>query len=1009
MRAAVKSGKLHRSDLENENETVSFFKGLISDITKQNATWGNFLPFKKLVVNDRAYDFLRRGELDFATKNAQLSKLLSNRARKFDELTAIMPRFSNIPMFYRADAGGTTNLPTDSPKLTAVQALSSEIIKLDARIEQLRDSFFSQTQQRINLQSEEGTLRIFGNDISYDESLTNQGSGNQNQKIIARMEFRKKLNQLTQRRFWKTKANEDPNLFIVNDQYDKNYDIQAFSTQLSGQMKLFESTFTNVFERVQAVSQILGLEVFADSQGHIHARPPQYNRMPSSVFRNMIQTAAEKGIRVFPRFLESLFYNQASGIAEQLEILEDQIRIRAAALGATNDVSAKTFIGGDFEFVTRVHNESNTANVGNKDLRFLFDQNNPDILEQRSSKTLNAIAKHIRASISSSLSSKLSFDITKRTEIVLDERSFSGSDNDINSAISKIGERLKRKTGVPAPTRRMLLSNDRIIEQAGRLQIANSQADVLKVTNEIAQFVAERQQLIKLLANSLKNLQEGLSINDEQSSSAQNILIPQLNRGDDKILPEVIEHMIEDEDVDDFGIGSGQRYILTDAKIISLQISEKPPPFTIAQVDGKLAGGITALPSGLEVGNGGNLMGTAWAVDYDMWRMYGFKAPHPVNMPIFQNPRTQCAPYAVFLLNRARKNIFQANASVVGNEYIQAGEVYYVEDRDLLFYADSVTHQFAYNQGFTTQLNLTYGHNPGEYIPTELDIMGKGMYANRHQANLVRHDRAERADDSTHVGTLIWDASQISEGGPNISDLVNGQFAEINKQTMYNIMLATAGLITPTTFGKQLGVEVRTYFNSNAKNKIMYNTNLVNIASTVKDWLVRPQAFSASKEILLPDDIEDESDRIPEDLVKVLTIDLNEDLDEERSPSGSAWNAARSLARSGTNAAAYAQLSSAAESAEGQANESSAFGAMLDGINQTKLNIELGALGNQVIDVWVTFSDAEEVIEGSNSTEPGWNQAAQIRAAKADKAFREKLDTDYKVLQLAESLGENSE
>jgi hypothetical protein len=37
------------------------------------------------------------------------------------------------------------------------------------------------------------------------------------------------------------KANEDPNLFIVDDQYDKNYDIQLFEKKLAGQLALLKS------------------------------------------------------------------------------------------------------------------------------------------------------------------------------------------------------------------------------------------------------------------------------------------------------------------------------------------------------------------------------------------------------------------------------------------------------------------------------------------------------------------------------------------------------------------------------------------------------------------------------------------------------------------------------------------------------------------------------------------------------------------------------------------------
>ena len=94
------------------------------------------------------------------------------------------------------------------------------------------------------------------------------------------------------------------------------------------------------------MSSILGLEIYADTQGHIQAKPPGYNKVPSSIFERMLRDRDRKGIRVFPKVLESLFINQAEGLIDQLEITEDNIRLRAAALNKPNDEEAKKLLNG---------------------------------------------------------------------------------------------------------------------------------------------------------------------------------------------------------------------------------------------------------------------------------------------------------------------------------------------------------------------------------------------------------------------------------------------------------------------------------------------------------------------------------------------------------------------------------------------------------------------------------------------------------------------------------------
>lgn len=940
IRAAVQSASLTRDELFNNSGASSYFRGLLNDLSKTNATWGNFMPFKKLIINDSGYNFLRSGEFDISTSNKIVTDLLRERAKRFDELTSILPQFANNPQFYKIGSNGAINIDSSTVgaiDLNAISKLTEDIINLDFQIDEQTRSF-QDSLKNSNIRSTDGTLKIFGDDVSFDDTVTDGSGITPEQKARDRIEFRKKINYLTQRRLWKVKANADNNLFIVDDSYDKNYDIQAFERSLVTSLETFKSTYSKISEQIEAVAQMLGLEIFADSQGHIQARPPQYNRIPSSVFFDFITQKQDTGIQIFPSFLESLFINQVQGLTDRIEIIEDEIRLRSAALGHVDDRAIETTLSGavegagaltdkNFKFVT-----STDGRVGGKDLRNLLSQANPDFREEANRKALNELSSAVSAPVNASVN----FDIVRRTNVV-NNQIFAGVEAEIENRIETVRNRLENKTGSPALTRQQLLPRDKSLAGAGR-----SQLDVLELTQQISQFLSERQRLVKMLANSIKNLDQGTALNRDPDPS-QNILFPHLNKKSSNVFPEIIQHMIEDEDFDDLGDASGKRYVIRPAEIISRRITPTPPPFTIVEVDGSLETGLVQGPSGLEIGQGGNGISAAFAVDYDMWRQFGFRGYQAVNVPFLSDPQAQCAPYAVFLLNQARKNILKAEVNRVGNEFIQPGEVYYLEDDNLLFYAETVTHSFSYGQQFTTRLNLTYGHSPGEFIPTMLDVIGKGLYANRYQANLVRHVRNSNPSGDTPITVLV--NNNPSSFGTDLELLMQGDYGEQNRKNLGNMMTSTAGLITPTRMGDSITLEVRVYYNSDSGFSEP-NETLLSLAEAISEWIRNPSMKSnlgGDTPQLLPD-VNFQS-AIPADSIKIVEVDLAK-IDEVRSPSGQAWAQARGLISSG-NPAVFADT---------------------EGAGQAREDLELANLFDKVIDIWAVFESPDAILTESSDT-----------------------------------------
>ena len=949
LKAALSSGSLSQEDLEKGGGN-SYLKGLLGDLNQNNKTWGNFYPFKRLTINDLTYSYIVRGEIDVTTKNNKLNSLLKQRAARFDQLVTGLPELVNNPQFYN-NLSSIDNANKLNPQ--SIQTIGKEIIELDMQIEAYTNSFTKDIEKYST--SQNAVLNIIGNDISFEPSYATTGT--QSAQARNKENVRKKLNYLTQRRLWQVKANKDKNLFIVDDTYDKNHDIQAFEAALaSGSFSTFISTYTTVKERIQAISHLLGLEVFANSQGHIEVRIPQYNRIPSSVFRNMLEKKAKFGIQLYPDYLESLFIDQISGLTDRIEIVEDQIRLQAAALGAKGDSEITDILsrGSYFGFVLVTDSNGKISSNGLKNLVF---QSEPDY------KSAITELKSLDNTISTAITSSKIFTANQRINLLNSNSTFTSitnnfGDKSVSKYIGDVSARLRQKGIIPPSINNLLGSK---LTPTGI-----SQLSLIKITETLSQLISERQSLLKMLSNSVRNLNQGLNLNAD-SNIAKNFLFSSLNKKSDNQFPEILEHIIEDEDYDDFGPNSGKRFIIKDSQIINITITEKSPDWTMVEVNGAIDNKLVDAPSSLGISSGGgNAMVSAFAVDYDMWRMYGFKQSHPVQAPFLSDPESQCAPYAVGILNMARKNILQGNVSMIGNEYIQPGEVYYIEDRDLLFYADSVGGSISYNSQFQTTMSLKYGHSPGEFIPNMLDILGKALYSRRNQADLVRHDRFGNSSGDISIGALVIDSNY-----PNpLDSLLLGFMGNDNRKTLYNLLLSTTGAANPPEYGKEIKIKLRAYYNSTDLHSGLkqFNANLQKVAEEVVNWVINPKKANllGDNKDLLPDNTVNSSTPLDtksiREAIEFETIDLAPD---------------KSIASVSSAALEFARQLSNVKSAEIKNDENAKLREMLF---------------KYVIDIWVTYEKVQSgVKEIKNIKDPIIDQATAQKFASYQESFADKI------------------
>ena len=1005
--AAIKSSNLaventgtpNSNNVDNIDVAVSFYRNFVSDLQINNLAWGNFIPFKKLIINERGLKFLLEGQFSISRASNKISHKLQERARLFDSITAVASGFAATPDIFGKGFSGDL----DGISLAQVRANDptsvTENPEVGAAVAQIREIDNELVAQQAELQralgqsnTNDGSFRIWQDDFSYDPAYSDIGdeTGEEN-RATQRAELRRKLKYLTQRRLWKVKSNEDQNLFIVDDSYDKDYDIQAFEKKLAGRMDKFKSEYSDPFSQISSLAGVLGLEVFADTQGHIQTRPPGYNKMPSSVFYRMV---ADRN-RLYPKQLEALFVNQAEGLMDRLEIIEDELRLRATALGKEGDAQITKFLsgpavaGGNFEFIFLTSSEGKFGGQA-YNIRALVQQTQPDARESIEKLPLKKLTSKIAGQ---SRRSGL-FNHTAQFKAIFAREIYEQATTTAFQQYEIIANRLKLKKGMKVPAINELFSNTR----AG----SRTQSDVLKVVREISQLMTERQGLTKKLANAFRNLDQGIILNKDPKAG-KTALFPFLNKKTE--IPSIIEHMIEDEDEDDLGTGSGGRYIIKESQIVSWNISEKPPEFTTIEVNGLFGEGFQDSPASLNFGRGGNAVVSAIGVDYDLWRMYGFKVGQAKPTKFISDPEAQAAPIATWMLNEQRRKIISGTCTIAGNEFMQAGEVVYIESRDLLFYVEGVAHSFSWGETFTTTLTLTYGHNPGEYFPTMLDIIGKGLYSKRHKGNLVKHIRNGSADGSQHLGVLIIDglslSSFLSSQFDPLAQLVEGKYGDQNRKVLTRMLSTLAG--AETGLNKESNVEIRQYHNG--KKGTIANSNLTAVAEETISWLKTPSkrrfgpestgesvgtSFVAQGVQAVSDFVSgSQPDPVPEGLkienvdsrVKIVSVDEN----DPRSPSGQAWQMAReTLMGIPTPDGVEEDLTS---QANGRPEGERKRGPARANANVIPLIPEEKALFTSILDIWVTFTKKPTVLEmaqaGAQAGQAANEAAAAVSAASA--------------------------
>ena len=787
------------------NQSTDYFQGIFKRIKDQNKLWGDFIPFKKLTIDPKTFGVSIAIQMNAAAHSSQVSQKQQQKTKLIEKLMQYEGDIGGFDITqFQAPIGGANNgaqgLIIAHPAITV--PIIKQILELDAEIQIHTEQMAQSFQQNQN--NNGGTITAIGDSILYDSSGDVKTSGDITERNKVTLQ---EQNEIIKRRLWQVKANQDKNLFVVGSEFDNDYDIQAVSQSLNKSFDFINTNWQQILEKLKSVvNDAMGMEIFANSQGHIELRTPKYNKMPSSIFFEMLRRKKEYNIQVYPNFLEKMFKNQIEAVFADIETVEDQIRLRCIALGAKagDDLEleellagSKRINGGIFKFVTEQNGKLVSIREAMSQISSYYTSSPEDFglgpftLGSMSKEFQDFFARNTNEAIlnfqAQSQNTTSQFDISKRIDnynnIV---KKFAANINLIaqqEEAALVIRTRLKDKLGVnlnSVPTVQQLMSGSK----NGKL----SPSDINRVQNDIQGLVVRRYESIQIAGSLIKNLDSAARINSPDSDILGKLMLPNLYSKEN--VPEFLYDMIEDEDYDDFGRDSGKRFVIREKDIISMTYSQEDPSFTAIEISGSEMGGLVG-DQGFNTGNGLQMC-HAFAVDYDLWRMYGFKQIQQKNLPFLSNPELQLAPYATYLLNKERSKISKATVTARGNEYMQPGEVYYIQERGMLFYSESVTHSFTYGSSFQTTLILDYGHAPGIYIPSPLDIIGRNIFKGEH-FNIGDYRIARTGTTVKDIGTPLGAvAIQYTFSGKrdNAHDMLYGNqpYGEINKKTMDDII-----------------------------------------------------------------------------------------------------------------------------------------------------------------------------------------------------------------------------
>lgn len=812
----IKSGALSSLANRNSSDASSYFSKFFDVVRNQNKVLGNFIPL--LNGDSVSIDTIKK----LMYKKISFNNLDKRIGQLEDQIFAAQQKLDHLPL----NINGSDN-----------DLLAEASIGLQAEIDALTQ------EENILIQQFEQVSSDINTANANQDALGFSTDPDTREEQMEDFQFKQLYS--SSRRIEDVRYNRDINYFIVGTEYDADTDIQAFQLKMrSGGFNYFENKYDPAITKAREAAKTIDFEFFADNSGNIRFRPPQYNKVPLSIYYDLFRRKGKQGIDLLPDFVKNLFVGTVTSARESIVQLNWKMLIELGKAGndaIVNSLNASVedqtqgiteFLGysGDSTVVS-------DGNVVNETIEFNdVDRVKSDRVVPPSTKTTdNLLSIDVLQTIATQLEKRFG-----NSRIVITEDDIIDSDD--TTSITRRKELFKTLQGL-AGQRNSLVKT--YIGQLNNLGIdATATQDQASTEQAINQAVSAKQDRLQ---------QEVLQL--VSTSNIQGYTRP--------VISSEFSNLIEDDTRNFIGRGSGRRFIIRDDSIISFRIEEAQPDYCRVNVQGQV-----------DIIDGHAIMENRWlwagAVDYDSWRMYGFKNTADVTVPFLSDPESQLKPYAVFLLLRQKRRVMKGTITIIGNEYYQLGDVIYVSDRDMLFYVTGISHSYNEGNDFTTSLTIEYGRPPGEYIPTPLDVIGKTLL--KQNTSSLSVTRRQMNPDTFYYPLRPTPVVYLANISPDNSDNTERMLrTDGNQGRLINALLnANSSLQKPNT------ILIITGFTTGSDN----DSDVQSRIDVVKNWFSAPKIMSSALESQTLVDFT-EYNAIPAKNITTATLDLTMQNDQD--------------------------------------------------------------------------------------------------------------------------------
>jgi hypothetical protein len=843
--------------VDNSNNSKHYFNYLFDIFERNKPVTGNFIPAKDGVVNPRDAILAFSIKKNLSNENSTLAKLQRELAEAQDSAKKLAQ--SDI-----SDPGNDRLIAT----------LNDKIIKLQSQLSGKRSDLQSMGKSVFGGVS----VNTVGNDVLV------------NVPDMDLADVNRKIKYTIKRKPEEVRYNKDKNFFIVSNQYDQDTDIQAFAVSLRDKSGvLMNSDYKTPYDLAIMTANSLNFELFCDTNGNIVFRPPEYNKTPLSLLMKMIALAKGDGTSLAPKFVIDMFETRANTTEEKLLQTELEIYERLLLLGLTpTQADIKLLLKDPLKDGNLDEREAAAIQGITNTLMIPFFLNEADAVKESLAPIKDVFTPAGRISLLQSNSAQLSVFST------------------VVDTIMRIRNQLNSISGRTDKVLEDTIENRLAVVQDLEKYSSESMNGATSRVNAFQQLgtkISQRQLLLQTYGKLIKNQ---FYFADADSAIKPKTLYDHAvtswntaisGNPDVPQLPQVLKDLIENDLSNDDGPRSGKRFIVNDDVILSMDFEIQIPEFNRVTVTGNSDGNANNLvgaPSAIP-----NLY-TASAVDFDSWRQYGLRErTQPYHRVDFVNAETQGAPFAVFKLIEQRKRIHAGQIIVIGNEYYQPGDVIYVNDKSMLYYVTKVDHSLNFsNNVFTTTLTLEYGRSLGEYIPTPLDIIGKGMIsAQRRAYGNIGTKRFPKPSSSIFVLDTLIAPNYLGFDGDVTSPLSTNyrvQFFNENRDRIKNIIIRAASKINDKN-KDQYKIELRGYYIAPANTAEAQALNTKAKSATLLNF-----AFDAFSQVSMLPEVANKID--PSKIIMVPPIDItaNKDISDDdkrlrRFPSANAWGMSNAL------------------------------------------------------------------------------------------------------------------